>query len=84
MPVSILYALLLALISTLTPFLCYTKGLEGLEAGTASIIACIEPLVATLCGIIIWGDKLSLSNISGIILIFLSVILINFNHKKSA
>ena len=83
-PTSIPFALMLAAISTLTPFLCYTKGLEGLEAGTASIIACIEPLVATLSGVIIFGDKLSVFNISGIILIFISVILINLNIKKSA
>ncbi len=80
-PESVIFTLLLGLISTLTPFLCYTKGLEGLEAGTASIIACIEPMVATIAGIIIFHEKLTVLNLSGIILIFTAVVLINTNNK---
>lgn len=74
--------LLLGVISTLTPFLCYTKGLEGLEAGTASIIACIEPLVATIAGVTIFNDYLTEFKLLGIVLIFCAVIIINITTKS--
>ena len=78
--VSVLFVVLLGLVSTLTPFLCYTKGLEGVEAGTASIIACVEPLVATIAGILIFNEQLTILNTAGIILIFAAIILINLNN----
>jgi len=74
--------LLLGVISTLTPFLCYTKGLGGLEAGTASIIACIEPLVATIAGVTIFNDYLTEFKLLGIVLIFCAVIIINITTKS--
>lgn len=87
---SVIFILLLGLVSTLTPFLCYTKGLEGVEAGTASIIACVEPLVATIAGIVIFKEQLTFLNTVGIILIFLAIVLINsktyraFEKSKTA
>ena len=81
-PPSILYAVLLALISTLVPFLCYTKGLDGLEAGTASIIACIEPMVAIIADVILFDKKLSAPNLIGIVLIITAVIAINLHSNN--
>lgn len=74
-PSSLLFILLLGIVSTLVPFLCYTKGLEGLEAGTASIIACIEPMIAAIAGVTIFHEQLTLGDIIGIVLIFTAVIL---------
>lgn len=79
---SIIFVTALATISTLVPFLCYTKGLEGMEAGTASIIACIEPMVSTIAGITVFGEKLTITNFIGIFMIFTAVILINLNTDK--
>ena len=76
-PTSLIFILLLGIISTLTPFLCYTKGLEGLESGTASIIACIEPMVAAIAGVVVFHEQLSAGNLIGIGLIFAAVMLIN-------
>lgn len=72
----------LAAVSTIVPFLCYTAGLKRMEAGKASIMAFIEPLVAALCGILIFNEKVSISNVIGIVFIFLSVIILNIREKS--
>lgn len=69
--------LLLGLLSTLIPFLLYTKGLQNMEAGKASIMAFVEPMVATLAGIILFKEGLNLQNVAGILLIFISLVLLN-------
>lgn len=73
--------LFLGILSTLIPFLFYTKGLQNMEAGKASIMAFVEPMVATIVGIILFKEKLSIQNFAGISLIFLSLILLNLPKK---
>ena len=73
----------LGLLSTLAPYLLYTKGLQYTEAGRASVMAFSEPLCATLAGILIFGERLSLKNAIGIACIFLSIVLINFKKKTA-
>ena len=67
----------LILMVTLAPYLLYTKGLQGLENGTASILASIEPVVATLVGLAVYSEKLGVWSILGIALVLLSILLIN-------
>lgn len=83
-PQLIIVAFLLAVISTAVPFICYTTGLKSMEAGKASIMAFIEPMVATVCGIAIFKEKLTSFNIIGILLIFVSVVLLNIKLNKKA
>ena len=45
-------AVVFVLVSTVLPYLTYTKGLKSVENGQASIIASIEPVIATLNGIL--------------------------------
>lgn len=78
----LLVALLLATISTVIPFMCYTIGLRKIEAGRASVIAFTEPMVATLIGITVFQEKMTLMNIMGILLIFVSIVLLNLNGKS--
>lgn len=74
---------LIILFVTLAPYLLYTRGLQGLENGTASIIASIEPVVATLVGWALYGEKLGIWNAVGIVLVLCSILLINMNSKKT-
>lgn len=74
---------LLGIMSTLIPFLLYTKGLEHMEAGKASVMAFIEPMVATLVGIFIFSEGLSAANMTGIGLIFLSVLILNLKTRQA-
>lgn len=57
----------LVLVATVLPYLFYTKGLEGVESGRAAIIANVEPVVAALNGIFLFGDKLDVWVLLGIV-----------------
>jgi drug/metabolite transporter (DMT)-like permease len=72
----LMYILGLGIVSTVLPYYLYTVGLKGMDAGKASIIAFVEPMVATVLSIVI-GDPFGWTNILGIILILCSVILLN-------
>ncbi len=72
----------LVLLVTLFPYLTYTKGLDGMENGTASVLASIEPVVATLVGVLIYKESLNVWNVIGICLVLGSIVLLNINKKK--
>lgn len=72
----------MGILSTLAPYLLYTKGLQYTEAGRASVMAFSEPLCATLTGIIVFHEKLTVVNALGIVCIFLSILLISTKSKK--
>ena len=55
-----LTALGLVVISTVLPYLFYTKGLSKVESGKASIMASLEPVVASFVGIFAFGEPMSL------------------------
>ena len=67
---------------TVIPFLCYTWGLKKADAGKASIIATVEPLVATVLGVVVYREELSAGKLAGIILILLAIVVVN--RKKRA
>lgn len=70
------YAVALGLFGTVLPFLLYTKGLCCLETGRASIIATLEPIVATIIGVALFSEPLTLFKIVGISLVILAVSII--------
>lgn len=67
----------LGLVATVMPYILYTEGLERVEAGRASVLAFAEPMVATLAGIVAFGEALSLRSTLGIALIFTAIVLLN-------
>ena len=69
---------------TLFPYMCYTKGLSGMENGTASVIASIEPVVATVLGILIYKEKMTLANALGMMLVLTSIVILNSDRKREA
>ena len=69
-------ALGLAVIATALPYLLYTKGLEGVESGKASIIANVEPVVGALVGVFVFGETLSLWVVLGIVCVLGGVLLL--------
>lgn len=79
----LVFCCLTALITAVIPFLAYTLGLESVEASKAGIIATIEPMVATLIGIVVFSEPLTIISGAGIILILTAVIILNLKQKKS-
>lgn len=88
-PVSILFAswgnagvcLLSALITCFLPYLLYTYGLSGLEAGKASIMASVEPVVATLVGVAVFHEQLTALAAVGILLVLGAVVILNLKPR---
>lgn len=78
----ILFCILTALVTAVIPFLAYTLGLRSVEAGKAGIIATIEPVVATLVGIICFSETLTLLSGIGIVLVLAAVIVLNIKKKE--
>ena len=72
------------LVSTVVPYLVYTLGLKHVENGQASIIASIEPVVATLNGIVWFQEKMTWSIAAGIVLVLAGIVLCNSSGKKDA
>lgn len=70
-------ALGLGLVSTFMPYICYTGGLEHVEAGKASVLAFAEPMVAALTGVIAFHERLTVQSAVGIGLIFAAIVLLN-------
>lgn len=77
----IVFCCLTALITAVIPFLAYTLGLERVEASKAGIIATIEPMVATLIGIIVFSEPLTLMSGIGILMILSAVVILNIKQK---
>lgn len=75
-------ALAIALICTVAPYLLYTRGLQDVDAGQASILATLEPLVAAAVGIFVFGEEVTASKILGMALILASIFILN--TSKSA
>jgi drug/metabolite transporter (DMT)-like permease len=73
----ILFCFLTAFVTAVIPFLAYTLGLESVEASKAGILATIEPMVATLFGVLIFKEPLTIFSSLGILMILSSVIILN-------
>ncbi len=73
----IMKTVVLVLGVTLFPYLSYPKGFSGVENGAASVLASVEPVVATLVGVVIYKETLNVWNVAGICLVLGSIILIN-------
>ncbi len=72
---SILFSLAFSLISTVIPYWAYTVGLKYVENGKASILASIEPMVASVMGILFFKEPFTVSGAIGILLVWAGVIL---------
>lgn len=64
------------LVTAVLPFMLYTKGLSGTEPGKAAIMASVEPLVATLCGVF-RGERITLSVCLGMAGIIAAIVVLN-------
>ena len=71
-----------ALLTTVVPYLSYTKGLSGLPASKASVTATIEPVVAAVLGIVVFHESVSMLKLTGIVLVLSSVVVMSRQEEK--
>ena len=84
-PKGILGAVGLVVVATVLPYFFYTKGLEGVESGLASVIANVEPVVAALVGIFVFHETPTVWTALGIALVLIAAVILakgDKNHGK--
>ena len=74
---NLVFSIVAAIVTTYLPYMLYTYGLSGAEAGKASVMASIEPVVATIVGLVAFGEKLSVWSVLGIVLVLAAIVLLN-------
>ena len=71
-----LVAVCLVVFSTVLPYIFYTKGLSRVESGKASIMAGLEPVIASLAGILVFGEPMTAMTAAGIALVLSGVVIL--------
>ncbi len=74
---NIVFCIMTGIVTCFVPYLLYTYGLTGLENGKASVIASIEPVVASLLGIVYFHEDMTLMMLAGIVMVLTAVVLLN-------
>ncbi|MDU4960089.1 MAG: DMT family transporter [Sporomusaceae bacterium] len=81
----LLLGFFLALIPTAIAYLFYYQGLQKItESSKAPVIASVEAVVAAVIGVAIFGEQVSMVNISGIVLVIGSIIMMNHRTRPQA
>ncbi|MCI7767727.1 MAG: DMT family transporter [Oscillospiraceae bacterium] len=78
-----IYAAVFAVIASVLPYLLYSLGLKGTDNSTAAVIASVEPVAATIFGMILFGEIPSLSAAAGIILV-VTALAVSVGNGKTA
>ena len=76
-PQAFLWCLGTGVISCFVPYLLYTYSLTGLENGKASVLASVEPVVASLVGVIVYRETMTLQSAAGVVLVLAAILLLN-------
>ncbi|MBQ8173765.1 MAG: EamA family transporter [Clostridia bacterium] len=80
---ALLLMLGLGVVTATLPFSLYTYGLSHMEAGRAGILACIEPMTATLISVLVLQEPCTSLQWVGIVLILGAVILLQLSADHS-
>jgi len=76
-PKTVLLTVTFAYISAFFPYILYTQGLKNTESGKAAVMATFEAVVASVAGIVVFGESITVIAASGIFLVLFSVFLLN-------
>lgn len=76
-PISLLVIIMVALFCSVLPYILYTNALKYMEASKVSIIASIEPVVATILGIFLYHEVMTLFSVIGIACVLFAIGLLN-------
>lgn len=77
------WTLMSGVITSFLPYVTYTTALQHMNPSKAAIIATMEPVVATLAGIFLYEETLTLTGGIGILMVFTALILSNLPQKTA-
>lgn len=72
-----LLIVLTAVVTAVLPYLFYTIGLSSVRASSASIMASVEPVVATIAGCVVFGEALTPLSLTGVVLVVGAIVTLN-------
>ena len=78
----VLIAFAMGLINTVIPYVLYAEGLKDVKHSLGIIIATVEPIVATLSGIVFYKQYPDVFGYIGIILVLGSVMVLNLSKGE--
>lgn len=76
------FAVTFGLLSTVIPYFVYTIGLSYVENGMASILASVEPAMASFIGIVIFKERVDGWQAAGMLLVFASIVICNLASAR--
>ena len=73
------------LIPTVGSYLFYMNGIShDVELSRVPIIASVEPIIATIIGLLVFGENITLVNALGLVIVLFSIVLMNSGRKEKA
>lgn len=77
------FLLLFTMITTILPYITYTAGLRQVENSKAALLASIEPVVATILGLLVYKEIPTPLTAVGVVAVLAAVLLLSLPTKKS-
>ena len=74
---------LLGLVGAGVSFILYVIGIQRTAASTASMVAMVEPVTASLFGVLILGDRLNFIQLLGMVLILVTITVLSVKQSDS-
>ena len=81
--VTFLVLMLIIVFGTIIAFILYLTGVNIIGPTKASIIACIEPVAATICAILFLGVRFDFLDLIGFICIISTIFIVAYFDKKT-
>lgn len=75
-------ALHLGVLATAVSYGLFARGLKVVSVGTAATLSLAEPLTAALLGVVVLEERLGLTQVSGVLLLFSGLVLLALGEKK--
>jgi DME family drug/metabolite transporter len=76
--------LYLGVVTTGLAYAAYTTGLSGVSAAAAGIVSLLEPLTATLLGVLLFDERLGALGVAGAVLLLCAVALLVREETRGA
>lgn len=71
------YTVAYGVVTTGLPYILYTSGLRYVENSKASIMATVEPVVATLIGVLILHEQMTVLSGAGVVLVLAALVVLS-------
>lgn len=72
-----LWVIATGVITCVIPYSLYTAGLAGTEASVASVLATLEPVSASVAGVVFYNENMDIYKICGMALVLCAIVVIN-------